>query len=150
MSIVPLRRDASDAISTSLVIRATSGRGTTRCGRSAGSRTSRSAAGTPPSTRPRRVVHAHVEHVHARLVLAVEPADVGQRAAGLDHHGDAVQLVVTRVKDVPAQTAAPKCRSNALTRSAAMTWGLRPSIWWRWTKCTTSPSRSSAIDGLLG
>jgi hypothetical protein len=67
--------------------------------------------------------------VHARIVLGVEPADIGQRAGGLDHHGDAVQLVVARVKDVPAQTAAPKCLSNALTSSPAITWGLRPSIW---------------------
>src|SRR5687768_4758917 len=79
----------------------------------------------------RRVVHADVEQVHARLVLRVEPADIGHRAAGFDHHGDAVQLVVPGVKDVPAQTAAPKCFSNALTNSPAITWGLRPSIWWR-------------------
>ena len=77
----------------------------------------------------RRVVHAHVEQMHTGLVLRVEPADIGQRAAGLDHHGDPVQLVVSRVKDVPAQTAAPKCLSNALTSSPAITWGLRPSIW---------------------
>ena len=78
-----------------------------------------------------RVVYAHIEQVHASLVLSVEPADVSQPSAGLDHHGDAVELVVSRVKDVPAQTAAPKCLSNALTRSPAITWGLRPSIWWR-------------------
>jgi hypothetical protein len=98
----------------------------------------------------RRVVHPHVQQVHTRLVLGVESADIGQRAAGLHYHGDPVQLVVPRVKDVSAQTAAPKCLSNALTSSPAITWGLRPSIWCRWTKCTTSPSRSSATDGLLG
>jgi hypothetical protein len=97
-----------------------------------------------------RVVHAHIEQVYARLVLRIESADIGQRTAGLDHYGDPVQLVVSRVKNVPAQTAAPKCLSNALTSSPAITWGLRPSIWCRWTKCTTSPSRSSATDGLLG
>ena len=67
-----------------------------------------------------RVVNSHVEQVYTRLVLRVEPADIRERAAGLDYDGDPVQLVVSRVKDVPAQTAAPKCLSNALTRSPAM------------------------------
>lgn len=79
----------------------------------------------------RRVVHTDVEQVHASRVLRIEPADIRQRASGLHHHGDAVQLVMPRVKDVPAQTAAPKCLSNALTSSPAITWGLRPSIWCR-------------------
>jgi hypothetical protein len=69
----------------------------------------------------RRIVNAHIEQVHAGGVLGVEPADIGQRAPGLDYYGDTVQLVVTRVKDVPAQTAAPKCLSNAFTSSPAIT-----------------------------
>jgi hypothetical protein len=74
----------------------------------------------PGATR-RGIVHTDVEQMDARPVLGVEPADIGQRAPGLDYYGDTVQLVVTRVKDVPAQTAAPKCLSNAFTSSPAIT-----------------------------
>jgi hypothetical protein len=75
-------------------------------------------------------VHADVEQMDSRLVLGIEPADIRERARGLYHDGDAVQLVVAVMKDVPAQAAAPapKCLSNAFTRSPAMDCGLRPSI----------------------
>ena len=101
------------------------------------------------------VVHADVVQVHAALVLAVEAAHVGRGAVRLEHDRDAVQLLMAWMKDVsrhrlPAQTVAPQWRSNAAVRSAAIDCGERPSIWCRCTKCTTSPSRSSAMDGLLG
>ena len=63
-------------------------------------------------------------HVHAALVLAVEPTDVGLGSVRLEHDGDAVEFLMPRMKDVPrhgaAQTATPKCRSNAAVRSAAI------------------------------
>lgn len=101
---------------------------------------------------PCGVVHADVEQMDAVLVLDVESPYVRDGAGRLHDDGDAVELVVPWMKDVPAQAAAPalKCLSKAFTRSPAMDCGLRPSIWCRWTKCTTSPSRSSAIEGLLG
>jgi hypothetical protein len=103
------------------------------------------------STR-RGIVYADIEQMHAGVVFGVEPADVCHRARGLHHDGDAVELVMALMKDLPAQAAAPapKCRSKAFTRSPAMDCGLLPSIWCRWTKCTTSPFRSKAIEGLLG
>jgi len=57
--------------------------------------------------RPRRtrIVHADVVQVHTPLVLAVESPHVGPRAAGLQHDGDAVQLVVAGMKDVAAHRA---------------------------------------------
>ena len=78
-----------------------------------------------------RIMHADVQQMDAALILGIEPAHVRERPLGLHHHRDAVQIVVARVKDVPAQTAAPKCLSNALTRSPAIDCGLRPSIWCR-------------------
>jgi len=100
-------------------------------------------------------IDADVVHVHATVVLAVEPAHVRSRPVRLQHHRDAVQLLMPRVKHVSrhrrlAQTVAAQWRSNAAVRSTAIDCGERPSIWCRCTKCTTSPSRSSAIDGLLG
>src|SRR5919109_2070093 len=76
------------------------------------------------------IVHTHVEQMPARLVLGVEPADVRECARGFHHDGHAVELVVTVMKDVSAQAAAPapKCLSNAFTRSPAMDCGLLPSI----------------------
>lgn len=75
-------------------------------------------------------MHADIEQVQPRLVLGIEASDVGERTDRLHHYGDAVQLVVARVKDVAAQTAAPapKCLSNAFVRSPAIDCGLRPSI----------------------
>ena len=40
-----------------------------------------------------------------------------------------------------------QCWSNAATRSRAISWALRPSIWWRSSMKATSPSFSSAIEG---
>ena len=64
------------------------------------------------------IVHTHVEQVHASLVR------------GFHHDGHAVELVVAVMKHVCAQAAAPapKCLSNAFTRSPAMDCGLLPSI----------------------
>jgi len=101
------------------------------------------------------VVHAHVMQVYPAIVLAVEAPDVGYQAVGLEHHRDAVQLLVAGMEHVAghagsARAAAPKWRSKAAVRSAAIACGERPSIWCRCTKWTTSPSLSSAMDGLLG
>lgn len=98
------------------------------------------------------VVHSDVEQMDAVLVLGVETPYVRDGAGRLHDDRNTVELVVPRMKDVSAQATAPalKCLSKAFTRSPAMDCGLRPSIWCRWTKCTTSPSRSSAIEGLLG
>lgn len=62
----------------------------------------------------------YIEQMHAPLVFRIESADIREGTSGLDHHGDPVELVVPRVEDVPAQTAAPKCLSNAFTRSPAI------------------------------
>ena len=100
------------------------------------------------------IVYADVVQMHPAVVLTVESSHVGAWAASLQYDGDAVQLVVPGMKDVAAHpghdTVAAKWRSNAPVKSAAMACGDRPSIWCRWTKCTTSPSLSRAIDGLLG
>ena len=83
----------------------------------------------------RRLVYAGVQQVQALLILAVEAADIGARPVGLDHHGDAVQLVMPRMEDVACQggrlpqTVAAQKRSNAEVRSAAIDCGVRPSIW---------------------
>lgn len=100
----------------------------------------------------RRVVQADIEQMKAGLILGVESPYIREGSGRLHHHGDTVELGVTRMEDMPGQAAAPapKCLSKALVRSPAMDCGLRPSIWCRWTKWTTSPSRSSAIEGLLG
>jgi hypothetical protein len=76
------------------------------------------------------IVDADIEQVDAGVILRVEAPHVRERPGRLHDHRDAVQLVVSRVKDVPAQTAAlaPKCLSNAFTRSPATACGLRPSI----------------------
>jgi len=70
-------------------------------------------------------MHADVVQVHPALILTVEPPDVGPGPVGLEHDGDAVQLLMTRMEDVsrhrrPAQTVAAQWRSNAAVRSAAI------------------------------
>lgn len=69
------------------------------------------------------IMDADVEQVHARLVLGVEPAHIGQRPESLHDHGDAMQRVPRLMKGMPAQTVAPapKCLSKAFTSSPAMT-----------------------------
>ena len=47
-----------------------------------------------------RIVDAHIEKMHAPIVLPIIPADVGQRATGFDHHSHSVELCMPRVKDV--------------------------------------------------
>lgn len=76
------------------------------------------------------VVNSHIVHQDAPLILTVEAADVGQRTLRLEYDGDPVQLLVSRVKDVPrhGQTVAPQYRSNAATRFSATAWGVLPSI----------------------
>ena len=78
----------------------------------------------------RAIVHPDIKHVHAARVFAVVPPDVRQWSIGLDYNGNPMQLRVARVKYVPGHqaTAAPKNRSNAAVRSAAIAWGDRPSI----------------------
>ena len=46
------------------------------------------------------IMDPDVEHEHPPLVLAVVAAHIGQRARGLDHNRDPVQLGVSRVKNV--------------------------------------------------
>jgi len=84
-----------------------------------------------PSAARGRVVHADVEQMDAGLVLGVESPDVSEGTGRLHYDRHTVELVVTRVKDVACQAAAPapKCLSKALVRSPAMDCGLRPSIW---------------------
>src|SRR5689334_15583177 len=74
------------------------------------------------------IVHPDVMHVHAAIVLAVEPADVGLVTYGLEHDRHAVQRLMPRMKNMPGhgapvQTAAAKWRSKAAVRSAAIAWG---------------------------
>ena len=78
----------------------------------------------------RAIVHPDIQHVHAARVFAVVPPDVRQRSIGLDHNGYPMQLRVAWMKYVPGHqaTAAPKNRSNAALRSAAIACGDRPSI----------------------
>jgi len=65
----------------------------------------------------------------------VVPADIRPARDAIEHHGDAVQLFVSRVKNVAAQLAAldasvaPQYWSNAFMRSFATASGPRPSIW---------------------
>jgi hypothetical protein len=54
----------------------------------------------PGRSASRRLVHPCVQQMQPLLILAVEAANVGARPVGLDHHGDAVQLVVPRMEDV--------------------------------------------------
>jgi hypothetical protein len=60
-----------------------------------------------------RIMHPNVVHVHAVLVLTVEPADVRLGAMGLEYDGHTMQGLMSWMKDmsrhcVPAQTAAAK------------------------------------------
>src|SRR5690606_14063742 len=84
------------------------------------------------------VVDADVLEHDASLVPLVKAADVGLPAGAGDHHRHAMEFLPVGMKDVTrhVQAVAPQYFSNACARLSAMTWGLRPSIWWRWTKCT--------------
>lgn len=94
--------------------------------------------------RIRRFTDRDVLHGHAAGCTLMPAPDVRPPARAGDDHGDTVQLVVARMKDVSAHA---QCCSNAATRSAAIWSGERPSIWCRWTNATTSPSLSNAADG---
>ena len=62
------------------------------------------ASGLPEKLVPRGplslVVYSDIKEVHAAIVLAVIPSDVGQRTEGLDDDRDAMQLRVSRMEDV--------------------------------------------------
>jgi hypothetical protein len=47
-----------------------------------------------------RVVDAHVEEMHASIVLPIVPPDVGESSTGFDHHGDSVELRMPWMKYV--------------------------------------------------
>lgn len=73
----------------------------------------------------RRIVDADIVHVHAAFILAVEASHIGFGAVRLDDDRDAMQVLMPWMKDVaghgtPVQTVAPKCRSNAAVKSAAI------------------------------
>jgi hypothetical protein len=78
-----------------------------------------------------RFVGSGVQNVDPPPILSVKSADIGKLTVGLDNYSDPVKRLVAWVKDVSShtQTAAPQYLSNAVVRSAAITWGERPSIW---------------------
>ena len=79
----------------------------------------------------RRVVHAHIVHDDAPLILTIETTDIGARTVRLQHDGNPMQLLMARVEDVSRpghQTVAPQKRSNAVVRLDATAWGDWPSI----------------------
>src|SRR5690606_23185113 len=116
---------------------------------------------------------------HAALGALVVAADVGLPRGAGDDHRDAVEGFVVGVKShrcslfavryslfavrcspplhVPAKSeqrmtnsAPQQYRPNASTSSPATDSAVRPSIWCRWMKWTTSPSLSRANEGLDG
>ena len=119
--------------------------------------------------RGRGVVDARIVEQDAARGALVKPPHVGPAGCAGHHDGDAVERFVVWMEGhgVRCSLFAVRCsgrdseqriansspqqyRSNAWTRSDATDSALRPSIWCRWTKCTTSPSLSSANDGLEG
>ncbi len=49
-----------------------------------------------------RPMHRHIEEMHPSLVGVVKPTHHGATIDTLDHHGDPVQRLVARMKDMPA------------------------------------------------
>lgn len=96
----------------------------------------------------------HVMQEYPLGGLLVVTADIKDVPGGFEHDRNAVEFRMAGVKHVTGHAqavgAVAQYLSNASVRSLAICWGERPSIMWRWTKCTTSPSRNSAMDGLLG
>ena len=71
------------------------------------------------------IVHTDIVHVNTALILAVEASHICLGAVRFDDDRDAMQILMTWMKDVaghgpPLQTVAPKCRSKAAVKSAAI------------------------------
>lgn len=90
------------------------------------------------------------QHPSRRLLMISSDEEAVCR--GFQNDRNPVQFGVAGVKDVSRHQTSlvAQWRSNATTNSFATSGADRPSIMWRCTKCTTSPSRNSATEGLLG
>jgi hypothetical protein len=77
------------------------------------------------------LMNSHIPKMHPLWVLIIVPTHVRLGSSGFHNDRDPMELSVTGMKYVSRhcrQTAAPQNFSNAAVRSAAIDWGVRPSI----------------------